>query len=149
MARMTEQERKALVQRFTNETAHMTASQLRAVKSDLTRKMSAGRYPIADVEANYQVLNSLMNRIAELDADEATRRTQDGPTLQERAQELARFGGMSAAAAEAWIKKKGDPLDVLRKDRRPAPPPEQPAPEGGATGRSTPDAVDFRPYRMD
>ena len=140
MARMTDQERAVLVRRFMAECAHMPVAQLRALKADLNNRMVANRYPLPDLDANYQVLAQLNQRISALEAEAPTPEEQHRQSVER----LARFGGVAAAIAERYIKEKGDPLaDVMRKERKAALNPEP----ADAVPQQQKEKPDLRPYR--
>jgi hypothetical protein len=143
MARLTDSERAALVDRFMAGVEHMTAEQLKELRLQMNRRMAAGRNPIeADLQANYDVLLRLGQRIKQLEREQPPVLTL-ADELRKESERLAREHHVSIEVAERYAKRHPR-WDVMRKDIRPAPPPEPAETEQPGADRERPD---LRPYR--
>jgi hypothetical protein len=130
---LSESERASLVARFMAQVEHMPLAALKEFRSEMNRRMAAGRNPLEDVQANYDVLLMLRERIKRMESDHVPTQAE---LLTKEAERLARAEGVSVEVAKRHI---------MRKNIRPAPPPE---PAEQTRNNPNPEKQDLRPYRM-
>lgn len=130
MSRMSEQERRELVDGLVLRLGAADEAELAQLRKQMNQRMAKGQSPTGDLEADFRVLAFLRTRIATLQRQEEHRIRTPEEVREAEAERLSRSNGVALSIARNYLERKAakerSAFDVTRSEIRQAPEPEAP-----------------------